>query len=215
MSEDSGSVEDAAEAASVMSNIATAATTLLPLFGQGVATSAVILIQFFGDIELYKFINVPFPNNFITFCNIFGNDLLPNLFSLAADSESDEGVNSEVGMFKVYEVSTIFLDNTGTNIYKEIIALLVILITTVIMASTATTAPRVTGLMSKVRKIFMWNTVLTYFVSDLPEFMLYIIIEFQQDPLVTSYGKFSCSVSGILTIGYAGMLACWLSSFTN
>ena len=48
---------------------------------------------------------------------------------------------------------------------------------------------------------------LTYLVSDFSEFVLNIIIEFQQNPLLTVYGKISCAVSSIITAGYAAMIA--------
>ena len=37
----------------------TTSVSFLPLLSKGVSTSAILLIQFFGDVDFYKYNNVP------------------------------------------------------------------------------------------------------------------------------------------------------------
>ena len=48
------------------------ATSVLPAVTGGMSTSAMLLVGFLADVDIYKYLNVDFPENFVSFCRQMG-----------------------------------------------------------------------------------------------------------------------------------------------
>ena len=162
--------------ASSSEQIQDAVTSALPLLANGAGISVVLLAEFAEDIKFYRFINVQFPQNFIDFCRNVDSSSIPNPYQ-------DLGcVESEVGKFADFEISTCFLVNSGDALNREALALGLIA-----MSWTLSWLLRNQGRLAKpfisMRTVHTWNTFINYFVSDFKEFILYSLLDLSQQQL--------------------------------
>ena len=166
-------VEKVSEVASASSQANEATTSILPLLANGAGTTVILLSEFAGDILFYRFINVKFPQNFIDFCVILQEDLLPNPY------ENLNCRQSEMGKFQEFELSACFLENSGHLLNKEALALVLTAISWflswLLKGHTRLSKPII-----YVRTVLTWNTLINYLLEDFKELTLVAILDLYQ-----------------------------------
>ncbi len=107
--------------------------SLLNLLFGVMGSSAMVLIKVLSDLTMYKFINVGFPQNYLNFTvQYLGNGfLIPNPFQ-NVESNSTLIPISTIGQFQPWLLSTIYLQNAGSVLTKEIICAGLILISWIV-----------------------------------------------------------------------------------
>ena len=197
------------QAASTGMKAQSALTSALPIIMGGFSTAAIVLLEFFSDVDIYKFINVPFPPNFKAFfAQMSDSFFIPNPFEPMSgrDTAAAEPMVSSVGKFGEWEVNTVFLDNSGSNIVKELIALVVILLATMFASAFAKSSPCLSSKMSKVANLFKWNTFLSFYIGDFSEFFINSLIQFREGKLNTAYEVVSFCFCIVIVVSYMIML---------
>ena len=118
-----------------------------------------LFLDFTGDIALFQFINVPFPENFEAFMEFFSANFFPNF--LPKPYDGSESIMSTNGKFEEYECSRVFLDNCGGELDKEILAITVIIATS-LLASALKNWHKAYSLVCKIRDSYRWNGLLAF-----------------------------------------------------
>ena len=136
------------------------ASSVIPIT-QTFSTTALLLIGFLAEVDFYMFINVRFPDNFVTFCQGIQANLIPNVFAGIDTINNGANPSSIIGKFQFREISTVMLDNSNVNIAKELIALVIILVSTSLMYLFKPYA-KVSDFFEKIKSVSMWNVFLSY-----------------------------------------------------
>lgn len=74
--------------------------------------------------------------------------------------------------------------------------------------------PRIQDKFFKLRRIFMWNVFLSYFLGDYPELQLNSMIQMRENNVSSSYAQFSLALTIIIVSPYA-ILACYFLYVLN
>ena len=163
----------------------TATSSILPILVGGAATTAIFLVDFVGDVYGYKFINVPFPENFMLFCALLDSNLLPNPYGRFSN---DKGVkNSNIGKFKEFDFSTVMLENSAEDLDRELFALALVIVLYVLLIVFGKNE-RVANKIRKFYNIFHWKTFLSFYIADFPDILLSSLVQAKEN---TSYGGYS------------------------
>ena len=190
--------------ASSAMQVQSATSGLIPILTGGISTTAVILVGFLEEIEIYKFINVPFPDNFVLFCENLEASIIPNIFSKIDENEG-ENPDSTYGKFAFWGVSTVLLDNSFTPITKDL-GVLVVLLVSVPLAFILRGCPDISQFFLKIRDLIMWNLFLSFYLGDYTELQLNSMIQLRENTLTTTYSWLSYSLSIVIITSYAGLM---------
>ena len=195
----SAAMEAATTASSIALNVQTATTSILPTLG---TTTALILIDFISDVLVYRFINVPFPSNFIEFIAMLQTNFLPNPYTTL--SEELNVTMSQIGQFQNYQVAVPMFTNCGDNLDREIIAIVLILLSIIFTAITGKYAlTRAHRFFKGIRDNIMWNLLLTFYIADFPEIFLFSLIQFREwDNDESWYARYSFAFSILFVSSY-------------
>ena len=177
------------------------ASAVIPAITGGMSTSAMLLIGFLAEVDIYKYINVPFPDNFNLFCECIASNLLPNLF---ADFDDNYGANpnSTIGKFEFWGVSATLLDNSSAAIFKDLVVLGIIVGLNILMLIFIKCS-ELHSLIGKVRSLFMWNVFLSFYLGDYSELQLNAMIELREHSVSSLYSNVSLAFSITIVITYA------------
>ena len=199
------------ETIKILTNTGTATTTamkaqaiasaVIPAITGGMSTSAMLLIGFLAEVDVYKYINVPFPENFDLFCEQIASNLLPNLF---ADFDDNYGANpnSTIGKFEYWGVSATLLDNSSAAIFKDLVVLGIIVAVNILILILKK-CPDLYSWLRKVRSLFMWNLFLSFYLGDYSELQLNAMIELREHSVSSLYSNVSLAFSIIIVVTYA------------
>ena len=157
--------------------VQSATTSLLPVLIRGASTTAVLMVNFVSDVLLFRFINVPFPGNFVDFSKNLYVNFLPNIY-LTFEEEYD--IPDGSGKFGEFEMSTVIFGNCGNTLDREFIALSLIF-TLIFMAWVTKKFPRVNSVFKTWRDIYKWNIFLTFFMGDFGELYLFSMLQLKED----------------------------------
>ena len=177
------------------------ASAVIPAITGGMSTSAMLLIGFLAEVDLYKYINVPFPDNFNLFCECIASNLLPNLFA-NFDDNFGANPNSTIGKFEFWGVSATLLDNSSAAIFKDLVVLGIIVAVNILMVIFSK-CPDLYSLLSKLRNLFMWNLFLSFYLGDYSELQLNAMIELREHSVSSLYSNVSLTFSIIIVVTYA------------
>ena len=177
------------------------ATSVLPAVTGGVSTSAMLLVGFLADVDIYKYINVDFPENFVSFCRQMEETSLPNIFQNLDTENEGDNPSSTIGKFQFWDVSTTLLDNSSVAIFKNLATLGVILVLN-ILVPIFKGYPRLHGLLNKIRRLFMWNIFLSYFLGDFSELLLNSMIQLRENYVSSAYANLSFAFAVLIVIAY-------------
>lgn len=179
-----------------------AATSLLPIIVRGASTTAVLLVNFVSDVLLFRFINVPFPDNFIQFCSKLYINFLPNIY--LGFSEAYNISISSVGKFQTFEMSTVILGNSGNTLDREFICLCVILVTSLLIwkLKFLSKYPKVLAFVKGIRDDFRWNTLLTFYVGDFSELFLFSMVHLRENTSNSWYAWYGTILCVIFLASY-------------
>ena len=181
-----------------------ATSSILPILTGGISTTAIILIGFLSEIDIYKYINVTFPENFVLFCQKIGDSILPNIF-VQMDANNGSNPNSTIGKFAFWGVSTVMLDNSFSSITKEL-GVLVILPIPSLFAYALRRSPDVSQIFSKIRDLLMWNLFLSFYFGDFTELQLNSMIQLRENYVSSTYARLSYALAVIIVTTYAGLM---------
>ena len=203
MSPEAVKIIGAASAATAAAMQAQAVTTsILPAVTGGLSTSAMLLVSFLEEVDLYKYINVPFPDNFIQFCEALSTPILPNIFANMDTVNEGNNPNSTIGKFQFWGVSSMLLDNSYTQILKELMALGIIVLSS-LLTLIFKSQPKAHNFFSKIRNLFVWNVFLSFYLGDYSELQLNSMIQLREHSVTSAYAYFSLSISIIIVTTYA------------
>ena len=177
------------------------ATTVMPVMLAERSTSAMILVGFLADVGHYKYLNVPFPENFVSFCEQMESLDLPNIFANMDSLNGGNNPTSIVEKFQFWDVSATLLDNSSFAIAKELITLAIILGLNIIVFLLKE-FPKLSDFVRKVRTIFMWNAFLSYYLGDFAELQLYSMIQMRENYVSSPYTNFSFALAVIIVSTY-------------
>ena len=127
---------------------------------------------------------MPFPANFEVFMQFFSANIFPNLFENAYDES--ESVISTNGKFGEYECSRVFLDNCGGELDKELLAIAIIVLMSV-LAWLFKSYPKAHSIFCNIRDRFRWNGFLAFYVGDFQAFFVFTLLQFKESakPLIS------------------------------
>ena len=108
------SVTTVSTVASDAMKIQSATSSVLPILAGGLATTALFLVDFVGDVINFRYINVPYPSMFMIFCNILDSTILPNPYS--GLSNGTGVTSSSTGKFRDFGYSTVMLENSAATL---------------------------------------------------------------------------------------------------
>ena len=177
-------IETAATVVSAATYATTIATIIIPVIVVTAGSVVALFLDFLGDIALFQYINVPFPANFEAFMEFFSASILPNF--LAKTYDESESVISTIGKFEEYECSRVFLDNCGGGLDKELLAIAVIIVTS-LLALTFRSCPKVYSRICKIRDSYRWNGLLAFYLGDFQEYFVFTLLQFKESakPLIS------------------------------
>ena len=127
---------------------------------------------------------MPFPANFEVFMQFFSANIFPNLFENAYDES--ESVISTNGKFGEYECSRVFLDNCGGELDKELLAIAIIVLMSV-LAWLFKSYSKAHSIFCNIRDRFRWNGFLAFYVGDFQAFFVFTLLQFKESakPLIS------------------------------
>ena len=195
----------AGKLAGIIMQAQTVATSVLPAVTGGLSTSAVLLVGFLADVDIYKYINVDFPQNFVDFCQQIGAASLPNIFQRLDTVNEGNNPSSTIEKFQFWGLSATLLDNSSTAIFKEFVTLGIILGLNILMLSFKA-YPRFHGLLNKARRLFMWNLFLSYFLGDFSELLLNSMVQLRENYVSSAYANLSFAFAVLIVIAYPLLL---------
>ena len=183
-SETLATIEGVSTAASAMAQASTIATVIIPMIIVTAGSVVALFLDFLGEIALFQYINVPFPANFEAFMQFFSANIFPNF--LAKTYDESESVLSTNGKFGEYECSRVFLDNCGGNLDKELLAIAVIIVTS-ILALLLKSCPKANSFFCKIRDSYRWNGLLAIYIGDFQEYFVFTLLQFKESakPLIS------------------------------
>ena len=194
-------VTSAAKLTGVTMQAQSIATSVLPAVAGGLSTSAILLVGFLGDVDIYKYINVDFPENFVSFVQQMGEASLPNIFQNLDTENEGDNPSSTIGKFQFWDVSTTLLDNSNVAIFKNLVTLGIILGLNILMPM-AKFYPRIHVLLNKLRGLFMWNLFLSYFLGDFSELLLHSMIQLRESYASGVYTSLSFAFAVLIVVAY-------------
>ena len=171
--------------------VQSATTSLLPVLIRGATTTAVLMVNFVSDVLLFRYINVPFPGNFVDFCKNLYTNFLPNFY---ATFEEEYNIPDGSGKFGEFEMSTVILGNCGNTLDREFIALSLIF-TLIFMAWVTKKFPRVHSVFKTLRDMYKWNIFLTFFIGDFGELYLFSMLQIKEDRSQAWYAWYGYFIS--------------------
>ena len=176
-------------------------TSIIPALTGGLSTSAVLLVGFLAEVDIYKYINVPFPDNFNQFCQSMTSSALPNLFAQFDDVNNGSNPNSTIGKFEFWGTSSILLDNSFASIIKET-AVLGIIVSASILMLVSKKCPDIYLFFSKIRRLFMWNIFLSFYLGDYSELQLNAMIQLRENTVSSFYANLSYAYAVIIIVSF-------------
>ena len=189
----------------VTSQIQSITSSAMPVMLAERSTRAIMLVGFLADVGLYKYLNVPFPENFVSFCEEMESFDLPNIFEKLDSENGGNNPSSAIGKFEFWEVSATLLDNSSFTILKLLILLGIILWLTLLIFLFKG-FPKIFDLLCKLRDLFMWNTFLSNYFGDFPELLLNSMIQLRENYVSSAYANFSFALAVIIVSSYSVLL---------
>ena len=144
-------VETVATVVAAAAQASSIATTVIPVAASSARSVVALFLDFLGDIALFQYTNVPFPENFEAFMEFFSANIFPNF--LAKTCDESESILWTNGKFGEYEASRVFLDNGGGELDKEFLAIVIIVFTS-ILAWLLKSRPKVHSIICNIRDRF-------------------------------------------------------------
>ena len=183
-----GQAGPAAIAFGALMKIENVMATFLPLVLAGTGSVSYLALNFIGDLELFKFINVPYPDNYNNFSQAMNSRLIPSFLSYTYDHPSLAFVN--VGNFGVMKASGVFFDNAGSQINKF---LLVLCTSLLLLGLGAVFKSNPTVI--KLRDRFCWSGLLATYIADFQIYLAYTLMHMK-----TSAQPIFSLIFGIFTV---------------
>ena len=206
-------IDAAGDITGITSQMQYVASTVMPVMLVERSTSAMILVGFLADVGLYKYLNVPFPENFVSFCEKMDGFEPPNIFENMDSENGGDNPSSTIGKFEFWEVSATLLDNCSFAIAKELITLAIILGLNILVCLLKG-FPKHSEAMRKFRTLFMWNVFLSYYLGDFPDLLLNSMIQLRENYVSSGYANFSFALAVIIVVIYA-LLAIYFLCILN
>ena len=195
----------AGESAKIVSQAQTIVSVVMPALTGGVSTSAMLLVGFLADVDIYTYINVPFPDNFVTFIEQMRSSILPNLFANMDTVYDGNNPSSTIGKFRFWGLSATLLDNSNTTIFKDLVVLGIILGLNILVLLFKS-YPSINSSILKIRTIFMWNVFLSYYMGDFSELQLNSMVQLRENSVWSGYTILSFVFAVIIVISYPPLL---------
>ena len=191
--------------AKAASQAQTIVSSVMPALTGGVSTSALLLVGFLADVDIYTYINVPFPDNFVSFIEQLRSSILPNLFASLDTMHDGNNPSSTIGKFQFWDLSATLLDNSNTTVFKELI-LFAIIIGINILVLISKSFRGFSQSMLKIRTIFMWNVFLSFYLGDFSELQLNSMIQLRENSLWSAYTILSFVFAVLVVTSYPLLL---------
>ena len=173
----------------------------------GLSGAAVFLLDAIGELEMYKYLNVNFPKNFVAFYEgLYSASVLPNVYSYL--NENDSVATSNYYKFQDWETPVLFIERYGDGFIKQNIAFVLAILTWIPYKLCLQNNNRPNKILKGIHYTFRWNMLVSYFIGDFTPFIVQITLQFKEVPFATSdrYTIFSTSVAVIVLVTYVLIL---------
>ena len=192
-------VKQAAAVGQSTVQVQSAATSILPILIRGASTTAILMVNFVSNILLFRFINVPFPDNFMQVCIILYTNFFPNPYNNVSDEYNI--TNSAIGKFAENDISTVVLDNEGNTLDRELIAIGIILIA-YLLAYVFKKHPKYSTYFKNTLDQYRWNLLLTFYVGDCTDLVLFSMIQLHENSSQSWYAILGYFFSIVFIISF-------------
>ena len=190
-----------AEAARAVLQASAGTNAALPPLLGGVSSVATLLVNFISELNLFIYINVGFPANFVLFIEqVQVSELIPNPFAWMI-KDTDEITNSTIGKFEYWGTETVMLENNGMNICKNLGVLIFGAILS-ILALVLSGKPNLSRKIANLRNLFLWNLFFSFYLGDFGELFLSSLIQIRENTATGSYATLSLVLSYSVVISY-------------
>ena len=206
------------EATAIGSIVQNSGADLISLISGGVSSAAIFLLDAIGELELYKYLNIEFPANFIAFYESLysgNNTSIPNVFATIKSEGGGDNNNvattSTYYKFSEWNTPIVFLDKCGDGLAKQIVALALCLLTPlpVLFCLKKDDSSKMERFFTRLNHIFRWNMVISYFLGDFTTLIVHIMVQFQELSFsnLDNYSIASVVVSVLILTAYAIIFA--------
>lgn len=198
----SSTIGQTAAAANAVNMLGSSASVFL--FG-GLSVPTIMAISFPADVGIFIYLSVGFPDNYVQFTRgILEKQNSLNLFS-AMRSESQTPNSAKRGMFGFWETSSALFENSGLQIAKELITLLIIVILS-ILARLLKNYPKAEKPVRKCMNVFRWNGLISFLLQDFSNLILNSMIQLRENSHQNVYVGVSLGFACVVIITYTALI---------
>ncbi len=171
----------------------------------GLTIPSIMSISFPADISIFIYLYVGFPDIYVQFTRgmLQKQKSLNPLSYIRGTSQIPK--NSTIGMFGFWETSTVLFENSGIQIIKEILTLLVIAIFS-ILSFLFRNHPQTEKAMKKCRDIFRWNGLISFLLQDFSNLLLNSMIQMRENISQNTYAGVSMGAASVVVLTYAVLI---------
>ena len=182
----------------------TVASLMTSVVTAGANPGSAFLSNYVSVVTIYIYINVQFPTNFVNWVlSLQVNDFMPNPFAKLRDE--DTIITAANGKYAFWLTPTVFLENSGFNMAKNLFILFIIAILSLL---TALSNPRskLYSRLKYLRDSVRWNVFLSSYLGDFAPFTIFALLHLIQNNNPGPYADFSLFLAILVLISYAGLL---------
>lgn len=175
----------------------------------GTSNAAIFTLQAPIKLELFKYLNIQFPANFVAYYNSrwpSNTTTTRNLFSLIKKGSDTSIAISGYYQFSFWSTPIVLLERCGRLLNKELVSLLLCFLTwlPVLICKNKDETPK-SKIFTKLHYTVRWNLVITFFVGDFSVLILQTMIQFHEVSFqeLDAFSILSIVVTILILIAYA------------
>ena len=204
-SETLATIESVAQASKIGRLLQETGASMITIVLGGMSNAAIFLLDAPGELELYKYLNIYFPENFVAFYNFLyaGNiSLIPNLFMHLNNGE--ETPTSTFHKFGYWKTPILLLERCGDGLSKQIVTLILIIFTW-IPALIYKRKDKNPSFFLKLNYIFRWNLLISFFLGDFTFLILQTMLQFHEISFqnMDTFSILSITATFLILVTYA------------
>ena len=197
-------VNSATTAGSWIKSIAQFFALVLPLCTQAKGMLSMILMALLGELEIFKYLNVLFPANFLLFSRDSRSYLMSNPYSSVNVSELNTSYFC-VGKYEEFHLSSIFLENGGSQFTFFLVFVMLILLWMIICRCLRNSKSLSQNIKQKISAALSAAT-LSFFIANFKEVTLYVILQLKFCEPMPGYIESSFGLCFFILVLYGSLI---------
>ena len=197
-------VNSATTAGSWIKSIAQFFALVLPLCTQAKGMLSMILMALLGELEIFKYLNVLFPANFLLFSRDSRSYLMSNPYSSVNVSELNTSYFC-VGKYEEFHLSSIFLENGGSQFTFFLVFVMLILLWMIICRCLRNSKSLSQNIKQKIFAALSAAT-LSFFIANFKEVTLYVILQLKFCEPMPGYIESSFGLCFFILVLYGSLI---------